>query len=222
MSDGDIRIGRGAQDVWLRLAMANRHGLIAGATGTTYVLQAADAGSTVRVRVTASNAGGPGTPVESAQTGVVAAVVNLAPDPGFEANPSTTHFTNGTGTFTWATDQALSPTHSLKIVNAGSGLIRWMTNNGSVTATAGTSYTVSGWLRTSAVGGSAVVTLTFWNASNQFIDSADSTTVSGTTASWTQVTRTVTAPAGTAWVRIEYRLTGSGTAWFDDVVLQKN
>jgi DNA helicase HerA-like ATPase len=34
MSEGEIWLGRGARDVSLRLAMANRHGLIAGATGT--------------------------------------------------------------------------------------------------------------------------------------------------------------------------------------------
>jgi len=54
MSDGDIRIGRGAQDVWLRLAMANRHGLIAGATGT---------GKTVSLQVLAEGFSRAGVPV---------------------------------------------------------------------------------------------------------------------------------------------------------------
>ena len=47
---------------------------IGSATTSTYLLQAADVGSTLRVRVTASNAAGPGTPADSAQTAVVAAV----------------------------------------------------------------------------------------------------------------------------------------------------
>ena len=34
MAAGEIWLGRGTRDVSLQLAMANRHGLIAGATGT--------------------------------------------------------------------------------------------------------------------------------------------------------------------------------------------
>ena len=47
---------------------------IGSATTSTYLLQAADVGSTLRVRVTASNAAGPSAPADSAQTTVVAAV----------------------------------------------------------------------------------------------------------------------------------------------------
>jgi uncharacterized protein len=54
MSDGDIWVGRGAQDVFLRLGMANRHGLIAGATGT---------GKTVSLQVLAEGFSRAGVPV---------------------------------------------------------------------------------------------------------------------------------------------------------------
>ncbi len=54
MSGGDIRIGRGDADVWLHLAMANRHGLIAGATGT---------GKTVSLQVLAEGFSRAGVPV---------------------------------------------------------------------------------------------------------------------------------------------------------------
>ena len=54
MSGGDIRIGRGSEDVCLRLAMANRHGLIAGATGT---------GKTVSLQVLAEGFSRAGVPV---------------------------------------------------------------------------------------------------------------------------------------------------------------
>ena len=47
---------------------------IAGATAATYLLVAADQGSTIRVRVTATNAAGPGAPATSSQTAVVTAV----------------------------------------------------------------------------------------------------------------------------------------------------
>ncbi|MBL9034010.1 MAG: DUF853 domain-containing protein [Rhodospirillaceae bacterium] len=54
MADGDIWVGRGAQDVWLRLGMANRHGLIAGATGT---------GKTISLQVLAEGFSRAGVPV---------------------------------------------------------------------------------------------------------------------------------------------------------------
>ena len=55
---------------------------IAGATGQTYTLTAADVGSTIRVQETASNAAGAGTPVSSAALGpaiMLTAPVNTAP-----------------------------------------------------------------------------------------------------------------------------------------------
>ncbi len=50
----DIWVGRGAQDVFLRLGMANRHGLIAGATGT---------GKTISLQVLAEGFSRAGVPV---------------------------------------------------------------------------------------------------------------------------------------------------------------
>ena len=54
MTTADIWVGRGTQDVWLRLGMANRHGLIAGATGT---------GKTVSLQVLAEGFSRSGVPV---------------------------------------------------------------------------------------------------------------------------------------------------------------
>ena len=52
---------------------------LGGATNPSYLLVAADLGSTLRVRVTASNATGPGTPVTSGQSAVVAAAPPAVP-----------------------------------------------------------------------------------------------------------------------------------------------
>ncbi|MEZ5832124.1 MAG: helicase HerA-like domain-containing protein, partial [Dongiaceae bacterium] len=54
MAEGEIWLGRGAKDVALRLGMANRHGLIAGATGT---------GKTVSLQVLAEGFSRAGVPV---------------------------------------------------------------------------------------------------------------------------------------------------------------
>ena len=59
---------------WLRCSSAGASCVsIGGATAASYVVQAADVGSTLRARVTASNAGGPGAAVTSGQTSVVTA-----------------------------------------------------------------------------------------------------------------------------------------------------
>src|SRR6185503_5162783 len=57
MSEGEIWLGRGAKDVSLRLAMANRHGLITGATGT---------GKTVTLQLLAEGFSNAGVPVFAA------------------------------------------------------------------------------------------------------------------------------------------------------------
>jgi hypothetical protein len=61
---------------------------IDGATGTTYLLQASDVGSTVRVTETATNAGGSSSPVPSAQTAVIAPPDTIAPVVQFDAKPA--------------------------------------------------------------------------------------------------------------------------------------
>ncbi len=67
---------------WLRCDAAGAAcAAIGSATGVSYLLAAADQGSTIRVRVTASNAGGPGAPATSAQTAVV-----VAAPPGIPVN----------------------------------------------------------------------------------------------------------------------------------------
>jgi hypothetical protein len=60
---------------------------IAGATGQTYTLSAADVGNTIRVQETASNAAGAGVPATSGQTAVVTAS-SPSPSPGPGPSPS--------------------------------------------------------------------------------------------------------------------------------------
>jgi hypothetical protein len=143
---------------------------------------------------------------------------NLAPNPDFEADPSTSYFTHGAATFSWATDQSHSPTHSLKIVSTSGGLKRWLSKTNAIAATPGTQYTACVYLKTQGVGTNAAqLAVNFWNASQTYIPATvGSPTLSGTT-DWTQVCVTATSPAGTAYIRVEFRLTGPGTLWADDV-----
>jgi hypothetical protein len=195
---------------------------IAGATGTTYVPVGLDVGKTLLLHVTASNGVGGPIGADSAQTAAVTAaptLVSLVPDPDFELNPAPWFFTHGVGTMTWATDQSLSPTHALKIVTSASTLSRWLTNTTLVAAQAGRTYTARVAAKTSAVSGSARLSLTFWNASSVYLGvTADSASLAGT-QDWTPLTVSQQAPAGTAFVRVELRLNGPGSAWFDDLLL---
>jgi hypothetical protein len=140
---------------------------------------------------------------------------NLAPDPDFESNPGATYYTNGTASFSWATDQAHSGTHSLKIAATDTTMSRWMTQT-PIPVTPGETYTATVWLKTST--GAGVLSLTFWhNGTYTDIDSSQSTS-----GGWTQVTARGTAPAGATSVRLELRYTGPGSMWADDVTLSQS
>jgi hypothetical protein len=173
--------------------------------------------------VTASNVAGSAT-ADSQATAVVTAAPpsptnELAPNPDFEQSPAGVYTTNGPATFTWATDQSRSPSHSLKIVSSTSQLVRWMTNTGQIAAQAGKSYSASVWVRTSGLSGNARLVFTFWNASGTYLGVApDSSPVSGT-QDWQRLSRSAVAPSGTASVRIELRQEGIGSTWWDDVSL---
>lgn len=148
------------------------------------------------------------------------ATTNLAPDPDFESDPSSAYFTNGPCTFAWSTEQAHSPTHSLKIASSTSSLCRWLSNTGSIPATAGTTYNASVYLKTVGVApaGGAKLALLFYTGSTFSGASAESVPVFGTT-DWTQASVQLTAPVGVTSIRLEVRLNGPGTVYADDMFL---
>ncbi|MBI3855857.1 MAG: VCBS repeat-containing protein [Planctomycetes bacterium] len=147
----------------------------------------------------------------------------LARNPGFETDPNTDYFPYGSATFSWATDAAHSGSHSLKVVSvqpAGT-LTRWLSKTTSITAQAGATYKANAWFKTSGVSDHAVITINFWDANGAVLGGNDGGTLSGT-SNWTQLNVQGTAPAGTAFVRVEFRLWGPGSMWADDVTLTKN
>jgi lysophospholipase L1-like esterase len=199
---------------------------IGGATAAQYAVTAADVGATLRARVTATNAVGSAS-ADSVASAVVAAQApadpaNLAPDPDFESPPAGSYYTAGAAAFSWATDTARSAGHSLKIVStqpAGT-LTRWLSQTSTIAATPGTTYRLSAWLKTSAVGaGAARLAATFYNGG--YLPSATSTTTLSGTTDWTLVSMIVTAPAGATNLRVEFRLHGPGTLWVDDAAVTR-
>jgi hypothetical protein len=147
---------------------------------------------------------------------------NLAPNPGFESDPNVDYFTHGSGTFSWASDAAHGGSRSLKIASGQpvTAYARWLSRTTRIPAQAGGVYTASVWLKTANAGGRGVLAMNFWNASSAVLASLEGGSITGT-RDWTKVSVTGTAPAGTAYVRVEFRLWGPGTLWADDVSLSR-
>jgi hypothetical protein len=158
---------------------------------------------------------GGSTPTQPAPT-PPATPTNLAPTPDFEQQ-SSAWSSNGTGAFSYATDAAHGGKQSLKIVSTGEGLNRWLSLPSAIPATPGAKYTVTVWLKTSSVRDRAGLAVDYWNSSGVYTgDTFESSQLQGTNG-WTQLTLTTTAPATAANLRVEFRLSGPGTVWADDV-----
>jgi hypothetical protein len=156
---------------------------------------------------------------------------NLLTNPGFETGSGSSitglfsYPTNITGlTFSSATDQKRSGSKSAKIAYSGSDatlLSRWMTNNSSITTTPGKSYSAEAYTKTNgAITGSAQLYIIFLeNGTLNYKGGKGSSTTSNTNSAWTKLSvSSITAPANT-FVRLEFRLTGNGTVWWDDAIL---
>jgi hypothetical protein len=143
---------------------------------------------------------------------------NLAPNSGFESDPSGDYYyVNDGGTYSWATDASHSGSHSLKVVS-GSAPVRWMSKVDSIPAEAGATYKATVWLKTLKTAGD--ITITFWGpscSSNWYCGVAESS--SQTSGDWSAVSVQGTAPPGTTKVRVEFRITGGGTLWADDLAV---
>ena len=100
-------------------------------------------------------------------------------------------------------------------------LTRWLSKTTSIPVQAGATYSASAWFKTSGVSDHAVITINFWDVNSIHLGSTDGNTLSGT-ANWTLLSTQAVAPAGTAYVRVEFRLWGPGSMWADDVTLTKN
>ena len=99
-------------------------------------------------------------------------------------------------------------------------MTRWLTKTTAIQATAGRRYSASVWMYGTRMRGSAKLVLTFWNRNGGWLDVAEESNAVGDTKDWRQLGVSATAPAGTAFVRIEFRQGGVGTSWWDDVSLK--
>jgi chitodextrinase len=118
--------------------------------------------------------------------------------------------------------------YSAKIYNAAYANGGWSksTSSGRISVTAGKTHTVSIWTKTDNVsfntGDGSYLSVQFYDSAGTAIGSATtSSTITGT-VDWTKLSVTMSAPSNAASLRIDCRLKGTGTAWFDDVEVVQN
>ncbi|OHB60023.1 MAG: hypothetical protein A2Y12_05605 [Planctomycetes bacterium GWF2_42_9] len=142
-------------------------------------------------------------------------------NPGFELGSSSptgwTSWTNGTTTFSRATDYTYEGAASAKIVNSTSCNSCWYQTY-SANVQAGQEYEFSYWIKTSGVSGTGVcLVLEALGSSYNNIKTYTSSYITGTN-DWQKITINFVAPEGTVYLRPEPGfVTASGTAWFDDL-----
>ncbi len=153
--------------------------------------------------------------------------INISPNSDFESNP-TPNYSSIASDASWATDQYLSSSHSLKLESTNSASIytdnRWFGSTTNVTAEPNTVYSASVWVRIDSINTGAKLRINFWDSTGTYISGSttDSTVITGT-KNWTLLKiENITSPANTAFVRPEFMLAGSGTAWFDNVYICQN
>ena len=163
---------------------------------------------------------------------VVAAVAsagdaaNLAPNPSFEmADGGQPAFwvqrtpTDGQRALAWDDQVARSGGRSVRIENRASTLSRWRTGHlHGMALEPGSQGTLAAWIRARDVQGGAQLRFYCMDARGRILSQPISKGVSGT-RDWTEVTLPLTVAEGTAFVMLYLELTGTGTAWFDDVAL---
>ncbi len=155
-----------------------------------------------------------------------ASTTNLAPNAGFETDsdadgtPDKWYMNEYGGDstkikFIWATDYKYSGTHSAKITSTDTNAkARWWTDNRDIVVSPGKSYTVKGYIKMNGVSNGAQIRVAFLDSNVKFISYLSTDKISGTNE-WTLLQGSLIAPINAVYARIEIRMEGSGTAWYD-------
>lgn len=153
---------------------------------------------------------------------------NLAPNPGFEVpNASSTgplgwqgnHWAGPAPTYNWTTNVRHSGDRAVQIINhSDETRSRWRAPK--VVVQPGQFYHYRVWVKGSRIAGTARLTMVFIKADGTRLGKKDSSVVRGTFG-WQRLEGAVVPPPGTKYIRLELRLHGAGTVWFDDVLLER-
>ncbi|MGQ9586575.1 MAG: CARDB domain-containing protein [Anaerolineae bacterium] len=153
---------------------------------------------------------------------------NLAPNPGFEVpNASSTgplgwqgnQWAGPAPTYNWTTNVRHSGDRAVQIINhSDETRSRWRAPK--VVVQPGQFYHYRVWVKGSRIAGTARLTMVFIKADGTRLGKKDSSVVRGTFG-WQRLEGAVVPPPGTKYIRLELRLHGAGTVWFDDVLLER-
>jgi len=151
---------------------------------------------------------------------------NLAPNVGFEISDGLEPAfwqqrtpTDEQRTLSWDGRVCHSGKRSVKIENLVSATSRWRSGHlRDMTLQPESKGVLTAWLKTSSVDGSAYLKLYFMAADGGIIAEPCSNRMSGT-SEWTEVRLEFVVPQAAAYAMIYLELNGTGTAWYDDVVL---
>lgn len=151
----------------------------------------------------------------------------VVPNPGFEAGTAGWSVTTwrGSGTVTTDPSVARSGSASLKVTanpNGTTGSVVGVTLAGGSRPLVGTgTYRVSVWCRTEAVTSpGAYLNVLFYNSAGAVVQADRKFFAATGTHDWEQIVTELATPPGAARIRIDLRVEGTGTGWFDDVALE--
>lgn len=127
--------------------------------------------------------------------------------------------TDGSRILTWDQDTRRSGTRSLKIDNQRDLTSRWRTGHlGDLCLKPETTCTISGWIRTASIVGTAHFRLYCLGAQGNILSQPSSATVTGT-EDWQCVELRHRIPPKAAYIMVYAEVRGTGSAWFDDLDL---
>ena len=164
---------------------------------------------------------------------------NLIPNPGFEGLTANYWTANpGSGTASWATDEARTPNYSLKITSTSGSTDSWKSANiynyWSVGAGANVDMEVGAWIKTSGVNTSPAtdadkiqLSFTFYNGGVDLLGGPlvlDVDQSAATSTGWMELKNTsaLSVAQGIDSVIVEFQFGSgaTGTAWLDDIFIR--
>lgn len=149
----------------------------------------------------------------------------VVPNPGFEAGTAgwSIQKWRGTGTVVSDAEVVRSGTGSIRVTadpSATGSVVGVTLGSGSRPLIGVGTYQVSVWCRAEGVEGvGPYLDVLFYDAGGRVVQSDRKFFAAGGTHGWEQISASLATPPNAAAIRIDLRVEGSGTAWFDDVEL---
>jgi len=158
---------------------------------------------------------------------------NLAPNPGFECEGASPNepadwtcetYEGSPVAFSRSRQSRHSGDYSVFIGSGSTGSrSRWRSKP--VPAREGRIYEFSVWVNADQLSDEATVSLTFWSgwpSTDTILGIVDAVGVGDTDGKWVHLMSSHMAPPGTRYIRLECRLYGAGSAWFDDASIRES